>query len=264
MNLGIENKVVFVSGGSKGIGRACSELFAAEGCQVVVAARGRDAIEQAVESIRTAGGQAFGVSADLTQAEGVQQAVAEARKQFGAPDIVITNVHGGEPCDFLEGDGSDFEDAFNGLVMSIVHLAKATLPHMREQGWGRLLTLGTAAAKEPAAGLRLMAANTARAGVVTLNKSLADEFAAYGITVNTLATGWIDTEHMRDQVGMMAGARGVPTEDLLTRLARSVPVRRIGRPEEIASLAVYLCSDLAGYLTGCLIPVDGGAHRSAW
>src|SRR5690554_2572470 len=264
MNLGIENKVVFVSGGSKGIGRACSELFAAEGCQVVVAARGGDAIEQTVESIRTAGGKACGVSADLTQAEGVQQAVAEARKQFGAPDIVITNVHGGEPCDFLEGDGSDFEDAFNGLVMSIVHLAKATLPHMREQGWGRLLSLGTAAAKEPAAGLRLMAANTARAGVVTLNKSLADEFAAHGVTVNTLATGWIDTEHIRDQVGMMASARGVPTEDLLTRLARSVPVRRIGRPEEIASLALYLCSDLAGYLTGCLIPVDGGAHRSAW
>ncbi len=264
MKLGIEGRVALVSGGSKGIGRACSEMLAGEGCRVVVAARGAARVEEAVEHIRAQGGIAEGVSADLTCEADVQRAVAVARAVFGAPDIVISNVHGGDPGDFLDDPAERFAEAFQGLVMSVVHLARATLPHMREQRWGRLLTIGTAAAKEPAPGLRLMAANTARAGVVTLNKSLADEFAGFGITVNTLATGWIATEHMREQVGKMAAAKGMALDDMLQRLNRGVPVQRMGRPEEIASLAVYLCSELGGYMTGCLIPVDGGVHRSAW
>jgi len=264
MKLGLEGRVALVSGGSKGIGRACSQMLAAEGCQVMVVARGKKAIEETVEAIRTLGGVAQGISADLMKEEDVQRAVMATRNAFAAPDIVITNVHGGEPGDFLEDGAERFLHSFQELVMSVVHLARATLPHMRDQRWGRMLTIGTAAAKEPAPGLRLMAANTARAGVVTLNKSLADEFAAFGVTVNTLATGWIATDHMREQVGLMASARGVPFGELLQRLSRSVPVQRMGRPEEIASLAVYLCSELGGYLTGCLIPVDGGAHRAAW
>lgn len=264
MKLGIENKVALVSGGSKGIGRACAELLAEQGCRVLVAARGAEGVELAVQAIRAAGGRVAGVATDMSDAPGVQRAVDATREAFGAPDIVISNVHGGEPCDFLKDDPAEFTDSFQNLVMSVVHLARATLPHMQAQGWGRLLTIGTAAAKEPAAGLRLMAANTARAGVVTLNKSLADEFAGQGITVNTLATGWIATEHMLDHVGQMAAAKGQPADAMLGKLARGIPVGRPGRPVEIASLAVYLCSDLAGYLTGCLIPVDGGSHRSAW
>lgn len=264
MKLGIEGRVALVSGGSKGIGRACSELLASEGCRVMVVARGAAGVEAAVEGIRTNGGIAQGITADLTCEEDVRRAVEAARQAFAAPDIVISNVHGGDPGDFLEDSAEVFTELFQGLVMSVVHLARATLPHMREQRWGRLLTIGTAAAKEPAPGLRLMAANTARAGVVTLNKQLADEFAAYGITVNTLGTGWIATEHMRDQVGKMAAAKGMALDDMLQRLSRGVPVQRMGKPEEIASLAVYLCSELGGYMTGCLIPVDGGAHRAAW
>lgn len=163
MNLGLEGKVAFVSGGSKGIGRACCELLAAEGCKVVVVARSSDAVEQTVAALRDAGGIASGVIADLTLPGDVQRAVGVARHTYGAPDIVITNVHGGEPSDFLSGDADAFVQAFQNLVMSVVHLARATVPHMREQRWGRLLTIGTAAAKEPASGLNLMAATTARA-----------------------------------------------------------------------------------------------------
>lgn len=264
MKLGIEGRVALVSGGSKGVGRACSEMLAQEGCRVVVAAREPDAIEQVVAAIRSHGGMAIGLSGDLRTADGVSRAVEAARKAFGAPDIVLTNVHGGHPADFLEEGPERFSEAFDTLVMSVVHMARATLPHMKAQGWGRFLTLGTAAAKEPAPGLKLMAANTARAAVVTLNKQLADEFAAYGVTVNTLATGWIETEHMQAQVAEMAAVRGMSGEDLLQRLSRGVPVQRMGRAQEIAALAGYLCSDLGGYVTGCLIPVDGGAHRSAW
>jgi 3-oxoacyl-[acyl-carrier protein] reductase len=158
----------------------------------------------------------------------------------------------------------EFRNSFEQLVMSVVYLARATLPDMKVRSWGRLLTLGTAAAKEPAPGMKLMAANTARAAVVTLNKQLADEFASDGITVNTIATGWVGTGHMQDQVHQMATARGKDGAEFLQRIAKGVPVGRIAEPSEIASLAVYLCSDRAGYLTGSLIPADGGAHRSAW
>jgi NAD(P)-dependent dehydrogenase (short-subunit alcohol dehydrogenase family) len=264
MNLGLEGKVAFVSGGSKGIGRACCELLASEGCNVMVVARGADAVEQTVMALRAAGGSASGLCADLTQALDVERAVATARQIYGSPDIVITNVQGGEPSSFLSDDANAFLQAFQSQVMSVVHLAKATVPHMREQRWGRLLTIGTAAAKEPASGLNLMAATTARSAVVTLNKLLADEFASDGITVNTLATGWIATATMLDEVGRMAAARGMSAEAMLQRLNKAIPVQRLGDPQEIASLAVYLCSRLAGYMTGCLIPVDGGSHRSAW
>jgi 3-oxoacyl-[acyl-carrier protein] reductase len=136
MNLGLEGKVAFVSGGSKGIGRACCELLAAEGCKVMVAARGSDAVEQTVATLREAGGIASGVIADLTRFDDVQRAVRVVKQTFGSPDIVITNVHGGEPSDFLNGDADAFVHAFQNLVMSVVHLARATVPHMREQRWG--------------------------------------------------------------------------------------------------------------------------------
>jgi 3-oxoacyl-[acyl-carrier protein] reductase len=264
MNFGLAGKIALVSGGSKGIGRACCELLVNEDCKVVVVARGADAVEETVMALRAAGGTASGVTADLTRPVDVQRAVAAVREAYGPPDIVITNVHGGQSSDFLTGDADAFLQAFQAQVMSVVHLARATLPHMREQRWGRLLTIGTAQAKEPAAGLKLMAATTARAALVTLNKSLADEFANDGITVNTLATGWIATTSMLDEVARMAGARGLAAEAMLQRLTKAIPVGRAGDPHEIASLAVYLCSGLAGYMTGCLIPVDGGAHRSAW
>jgi 3-oxoacyl-[acyl-carrier protein] reductase len=264
MNLGLTGKVALVSGGSKGIGRSCCELLADEGCKVMVVARGADAVEQTVAELRAAGGIASGVCADLTQPAEVQRAVSATRQLYGAPDIVITNVHGGEPSDFFTGDTDVFLHAFQAQVMSVVHLARATVPHMRERRWGRLLTIGTAAAKEPVSGLKLMAATTARAAVVTLNKSLADEFASDGITVNTLATGWIATATMLEEVARMGAARGLSAEAMMQRLTKAIPVGHAGDPQQIASMAVYLCSDLAGYITGCLIPVDGGAHRSAW
>jgi NAD(P)-dependent dehydrogenase (short-subunit alcohol dehydrogenase family) len=264
MDLGLQGRVALVSGGSRGIGRACCEQFAQEGCAVAVVGRTESSVEATVSAIREAGGKAIGAIGDMTIESDVQKVVALTKDKLGAPDIVITNVHGGTPGDVLSESVEEFRNSFEQLVMSVVYLARATLPDMKVRSWGRLLTLGTAAAKEPAPGMKLMAANTARAAVVTLNKQLADEFASDGITVNTIATGWVGTGHMQDQVHQMAAARGKDGAEFLQRIAKGVPVGRIAEPSEIASLAVYLCSDRAGYLTGSLIPADGGAHRSAW
>jgi 3-oxoacyl-[acyl-carrier protein] reductase len=264
MDFGIAGKIAFVSGGSKGIGRQCAEQLAREGCRVVVAARGQAAIDEAVKGIKAAGGQAIGVSADLTREDEVLRAVEAAREAFGPPDIVVANVHGPGPGDFFDHQGEDFVQAFRDLALSVIFLSRATLPHMKEQGWGRLVTIGSGAAKEPPAELKHILANTARASVVSLNKSLSNEFAKYGITVNTVATGWIGSERMYQYLEHVAEEKGLSSEGAMQMLAGLIPAGRPGEPEEIASLATYLCSKQAAYMTGNLITVDGGLHRSAW
>jgi 3-oxoacyl-[acyl-carrier protein] reductase len=264
MELGIGGKVAFVSGGSKGVGRATAELFAREGCRVVIAARGKAAIDEAVAAIKSEGGEAFGVSADLTDRAGVESAVAAATEAFGPPDIAVANVHGPGPGNFADLTDEDFAEAFRQMTLSAVYLVRAVTPHMSEQGWGRIVNVGSGAAKEPPPELAHVLANTARASVVTLNKSLANELGPDGITVNTVATGWIGTERMHSYVGKVAAERGVAAEDLLKGFTSAIPARRVGTPQEMAGLIVFLCSQPAGYVSGELINVDGGFHRSAW
>jgi 3-oxoacyl-[acyl-carrier protein] reductase len=146
----------------------------------------------------------------------------------------------------------------------MVYLARAVIPHMREQKWGRIVNLGSGAAKEPPPELPHILANTTRAAVVPLNKSLSNEFGQYGITINTIATGYIGTQRMKNYFAHLADERGVPVDQLVGALTANVPVRRVGTPEEMAGVIVFLCSELAGYVTGEFIAVDGGFHRSAW
>jgi len=266
MDLGITGRVAFVSGGSMGMGRATAELFALEGCRVVVAAlpEHQDSITETVEAITAKGGEAVGVAGDLTREEDVTRAVGVATEAFGSPDIAVANVGGPGPGNFVDVSNEDFETALHSMTLSMVYLARAVLPHMREQKWGRIVNLGSGAAKEPPAELPHILANTARAAVVPLNKSLSNEFGRDGITINTIATGYIGTQRMRDYYARLAGERNLPVEDLISQLTANVPMRRVGTPEEMAGVIVFLCSELAGYVTGQFLAVDGGFHRSAW
>lgn len=266
MDLGISDKVAFVEGGSMGMGRATAELFAKEGCRVVIAAlpEHKESIDETVEAIIASGGQAVGVAADLTLEDEVQRAIEVAITTFGSPDIAVANVGGPGPGDFFDVSNEDFTLAFQQMAMSMIYLARAVLPHMREQGWGRIVNLGSGAAKEPPPELPHILANTTRAAVVPLNKSLSNEFSRYGITINTIATGYIGTQRMKDYFANLAQERGVAVEQLVGALTANVPVRRVGTPEEMAAVIVFLCSEQAGYVTGEFIAVDGGFHRSAW
>lgn len=264
MDLGIAGKVALVSGGSRGVGRKTAELLAADGCKVAVVARGKEALDEAVAAIRANGGQAIGVAADLTVEADVIRAVAETTEAFGAPDIVVSNVHGPGPANFDDLTDENLIDAFRRMTISLVYIARACLPHMKEQGWGRLVNVGSGAAKEPPAGLRHMLANCTRAAAVALNKSMANELGGFGITVNTVATGWIGTERMHEYVNKVAAERNIAPEQVLGTVTADIPAGRVGRPEEEASLVVYLASDLGGYINGEFINVDGGSHRSAF
>ena len=175
MELGIRGRTAIVSGGSKGIGRATAELLARDGVNVAIAARGKEAIDEAIDAIRSDGGSAVGIVADMRDADDVERAVATARDEFGPPDIAISNVHGPGPGDFFDLDDDAFRRAFDDMVLSVVHLTRAVVPDMRKQGWGRLVNIGSGAAKEPPSDLRHALANTTRAPVVTLQKTLANE-----------------------------------------------------------------------------------------
>ncbi len=264
MDLGISGRVALVSGGSRGLGRATAERLAEEGVRVVIAARSRDAIDETVAAIRDRGGEVAGVSADMTTSTGVESAVRTARECFGAPDIAIANVHSPRDGNFFEVDEDDFHAAFQGLTISIALLARAVLPAMKERRWGRFVNLGSGSAKEPPRELRHILGNTARASGVTLCKSLSNEFGPYGVTVNSIGTGLFRTGFMEDFFDRLAVEEGVERETAIDAWCEGVPMRRPGRPEEMAAVCAFLCSEGAGYLTGQMITVDGGFGRSAW
>lgn len=264
MDLGIAGKVVFFTGASKGMGRDAAHMLAAEGAHVAVVARTKSDIDDAVESIRSQGGTAIGIAADITVEADVQRAVAETQRSLGAPLIVIGQTKHNIPGDFADVESDSYIESFRSYTMSQVYLLHAVLPGMKEAGWGRYVHIGSATAKEPEGAIHHALANTTRPSTVGLLKTVADEYAQYGITVNTVAPGWIATQNAFDYLERNVGLTTEEQRRTWMREHARVPAARMGRPDEIASLIAYLCSDQAGYITGNWIEVDGGHHRSAF
>lgn len=253
MNLQIDGKVAIVVGASAGMGFAIAKALAAERVKVMLVARGQAALQQATQHIRSVGGDAAFVCADMSQREQVLHAVAETTRIFGAPDIAIANV---SPTNEYGFDGTTDEHyyrVYDELVMSVVHLARAVLPGMIERRWGRIVNIGSVCMKEPHRWYNLYLSNTGRAAVVGLNRTLSNEFAEYGITVNTIAPGLIDT-------GRQQRVQTTAAADLIEPMPR-IPMGRPGSVDEIASTCAFLCSHPAGYITGQTLAVDGGWTR---
>lgn len=261
MDLGIKNKVAFVSGGSKGMAREAALMLAADGCKVAIVARSQGPIDETVALIRSRGGVAMGYAADLSTRAGVKEAVAAVTTEFGSPDIAISNVTNNIAGDFDEVTDEEFEKIFSIYTMSVVYLAREVIPEMKRKKWGRFVAIGSAAAKEPEGMIHHMLANTVRPAAVGFMKTLSDEVAKYGITCNTVAPGWIGTDNMHDYLEQKVGV----TRDKVNEfVGNRIPAGRVGRPEEIGSTIAYLCSDLAGYISGEWIAVDGGKHAAAF
>jgi len=265
VDYGIAGKTALVVGGSKGIGLQSAKLLAAEGCRVAVVARTQRHIDSAVASIRDAGGEAVSVSADMTQRKDIERSVAEVTAAFGAPQIVITQADFHVRGFFEEiEDPEAYVESYRAYTMANVHMLHAVLPAMKAAGWGRYVHIGSGTAKEPVSKPPHTIANGTRPSTVGLLKSVADEYARYGITINTVAPGWIATKTTN---WYLTSHEGLDTEDQRSQWMiekAGVPAGRLGSPVEIASTIVYLCSHLAGYVTGHYIAVDGGQHRSAF
>ena len=262
MDLGLAGKVAVVAGGSRGCGRGIAQALAAEGARVVLSGRQAEAVQASVEAIRAAGGQVAGVVADMTVKAGAQQIIAAAREAFGAPEILVVNSPGPVPDraskrwrGFENCSDEDFLEVYQSFVMSVVYLTREVLPDMRRQQWGRLLNIGSIAMKTPHLDDPMPATNT-RVAVAALMKTLSQENGAYGITANTIATGPFETELSRDY---RASGTGVKTDEWYRKM---LPVGRWGRPDEMGSLAAFLCSTHAAFLTGETIRLDGGYTKS--
>ncbi|MFI2478576.1 SDR family oxidoreductase [Nocardia xishanensis] len=263
MDLGISGKVAFIAGGSKGIARSVSSLLAADGCKVAIVARDRTAIDRAVKEVTAEGGTAMGVSADLSTQEGVNSAVAEVTEEWGSPDICLSQItalgpeHWGA---FSDVPVPSYANTFDLAVLTHIRLAHAVVPEMRRKGWGRFVHLGTLSAAEAATYFPSMIHNTVQPAMMGFLKSMSDELAREGITFNSVAPGWVNTEMLHGFFGNL----GIEPDGIEPWVLenQNVPIGRLARPVEVASMIAYLCSDLAGYCTGNHIPVDGSMHRS--
>jgi 3-oxoacyl-[acyl-carrier protein] reductase len=265
MHYEIDGRSALIVGGSKGIGFEAAKLLAAEGARVAILARTKSDVDAAVETIRSEGRIAIGVTADVSNAEQLQNAVREVTAEHGPPLIVIGQSKYQRPGDFADiTDVNVYRESFEMHTMSQILLLQAVLPAMRDAGWGRFVHIGSATAKEPAGNIHHAVANTSRPSTIGLLKTVSDEYAQYGVTVNTVAPGWIETENALTYLEQHLGASTEEERREFMLSEARVPAARMGKPHEIASLIAYLCSEPAGYLTGSWIEVDGGLHRSAF
>jgi len=246
MDLGLAGRTAIVCGASSGMGLAVAEALAAEGANVVMFARRRDLLEREAERLG-----ALAVQGDLTIPQHLERLVRVAVDAFGGIDILVLNG-GGPPLGSAVGlTAHDVEEAVSLLLTSHVTLVGHCLPHLRKSGRGRIVAIESSTVREPLQNLVL--SNVVRPGVVGWLKTLAHEVGPDGVTVNTIAPGRIDTDRLRE----LYGPGGVPEESDLA----GIPLGRMGTPHEIAAVVTFLASEPAAYVTGAVVPVDGGITR---
>lgn len=261
MDLGLRGKVALVAAASRGLGRAIAEELAAEGASLVLCARRPGPLGETCSHIeRAAGAQVLGVAGDVSSPEDVSRIVSEGLERFGRIDVLVTNA-GGPPAGRFESLGRDEWEAATRLTLtSALELTRAVLPGMKERRWGRILNVTSIAVKQPVDNLIL--SNSLRAAVTGFARTLANEVAADGITVNNLLPGYTRTERVEELARAVAGREGVGEAEVRGRWEAEIPMKRLGEPREFAALAAFLASERASYITGTSITVDGGWVRS--
>jgi len=261
MDLGIRGRVAIVAAASKGLGRAVAEELAREGAELAICARTAADLELAAARIKSAGGrEVFWQALDVGNAAEVSRFVAAVEQRFGRLDICITNTGGPPSKSFAATTHEDWRAWTDQLLMSTVYFAQQALPRMQKRSWGRFLTITSYSVKQPVEGLLL--SNSLRAGVTGLVRTLANEYAIHGITVNNLCPGYTRTDRLDDLAGMMAARTGATSEEVFEGWKKLIPAGRLGSPEEFAAVAAFLASERASYINGVSLTVDGGATKS--
>jgi 3-oxoacyl-[acyl-carrier protein] reductase len=249
MDLGIEGKTALVMGASRGLGLAVSAALAREGARVAMASRSRERVEEASGGLE---GETAAFEADTSNLDRLAALPDEVVSALGPIEILVTNTGGPPLGAALDHSHDEWHDAYRSLVLAPRVLAEAVLPGMRERGWGRIVNVGSSSTQEPIPHLTL--SNAHRMAAIGFFKTLAGEVAADGVTVNTVATGRFATDRLASNWGSW--------EEMERHAAEGVPAGRLGQPEEYGDLVAFLCSERAAYLTGTVIPLDGGLLRS--
>jgi 3-oxoacyl-[acyl-carrier protein] reductase len=251
VDLGLEGRVALVMGASRGIGRAIAGALAREGARVAIASRSAETLGEAAAEIGEAAVPFVADAGDLDRLADLPGEIAAA---LGPLEILVLNTGGPPLGGALDHELAGWEDSYRSLVLAPRVLTGTVIPGMREGGWGRIVNVGSSATREPIPGLNL--SNAHRMAAVGFLKTLSREVAGDGVTVNTVATGRFATERLASNYGSLEAAEEAA--------AREVPAGRLGRVEEYGDLVAFLCSDRAAYVTGAVIPIDGGLLRSAF
>jgi len=259
MDLGLKGKSAIVTGASRGIGRECALELGREGVRVCVTARDEALLKLAVDEIDISGGEGIFVSADLTSLDGCKKVIDGAVKRFGGVDILVNCAGAAKGGDVLEIDVDLFTDALSLKTYGYIRLAQLAVPHMKKNGWGRIINVCGGAGASPSRGNL----PTSFANITVLNSSrgLSDAVAGDGIVVNNICPGMTNTQRARDITQSAAEKAGKDVEEVLNERGAQTPAGRICEPEEVAKMATFLASEANSYSFGTSIYMDGGARR---
>lgn len=261
MDLGLDGRVALVTAASRGLGRAVAATLAAEGATLAICSRNADSLEATRAAIAaSARAPVHAVVADVSKLEEIERLTTNVLQRFGRVDVLVTNAGGPPSGPFETHDWASWQRAVDLTLRSAVELTRAVLPGMKERRWGRILNVTSIAVKQPVDGLML--SNSIRAAVTGFARTLANEVATFGITVNNLMPGYTRTERVEELNAANASREGVPVQEVARRIESQIPMRRLGEPAEFAALAAFLASERASYITAQSIAVDGGWIRS--
>ena len=249
LELGLQGKVAIITGGSEGLGRAAAVRLGQEGARVAICARRKDVLERAAELVRATGGEVLAQPADVTRNEDVEAFVGAVVARWGGVDILVNNAGTSAAAGFEQVDDRTWQADLEVKLIAAIRLCRLVIPHMRQRGGGRIINVTTVGGKAPAA--RSLPTSVTRAAGINLTKSLANEYAADRILVNTICLGLVKSAQWERR------AKG-DLDAYYREVARRVPVGRFGEAEEFADLVAFLVSERAAYITGTAVNFDGG------
>jgi len=253
MDLGIGGRVAMVAAASKGLGKATAAALLREGCRVAICGRDPGALEAAKAEL---GSSVLAFPCDVTSPASLEDWHRATLEAFGQVDILVTNTGGPPAATFLDLTEAQWESGVQSTLMNVVRMSRLVLPGMRERRWGRIVHITSLVAKQP---LPLLTISSAlRAGLSALTKTMATEFGPDNILVNALLPGHVLTDRQVHLGEVRSQKDGISLEQYFTQAAAEIPVRRLGRPEEIGDVIAFLCSERSSYLTGASLQVDGG------
>ena len=252
MNLGLENKVVAITGGTEGIGRATVIKLAQHGAKVAFCARRAEVLEAFASELRSSGADVLPVSSDASLRGEMERFVSEVVRHYGRIDVLINNAGSTAQGPFEQADDATWQYDLEVKLLAQVRAARAAIPHMKRQGRGSIVNVSMSGGKQPPAAS--FPTSVSRAAGLAFTKALSQEVAGDGIRVNVVALGWIKSRLQK----IRAERAGISLDEHYARLAEKVPLGRLGEPDEAANVILFLASDAASYVTGTCVNVDGG------
>jgi len=260
MELELKDKVAIVAGSSAGLGKATALAFAQENANVIINSRSEKNLAIAAAEIKEKTGKdVFPVVADLTKSDDIKNLVSKAHKKFGQLDILVNNCGGPAIKPFIETTEEEWWEGIKLNLMSSVLLTKAVVPYMKERNYGRIVNITSVSVKQP---MENFSISSARTGIVGFSKTTASELAQFNILINNVCPGYTLTERLKEVFEKRAASQKITVNEAMNEVEKEIPLARLGKPEELANLIVFLCSERASYITGTTIQVDGGLVRS--